>query len=61
MYLDENLVDFVRIDYRKVALPGYLGQAKRALQKKHTALLEQAGSEPEFRVVKLPGEGKTGE
>lgn len=53
MYLDKNLVDCVRIDYRQVALPGYLGSVKRELQKKHTALLEGAESEPEFLLTSI--------
>lgn len=48
MYLDGEVVDCVRIDYRQVVLPGYLGELKRELQKKHLALLQQSGSEPEF-------------
>lgn len=53
MYLDGNLVGCARVDYRQVALPGYLGSVKRELQKKHITLLEAAGSEPEFLLAKL--------
>ena len=60
MYLDKDLVDCAHIDYRQVVRPGYLGQIKRELQKKHTALLKQVGSEPEFILIRASGSSKSG-
>ena len=50
MYLDQHLVDSVRIECQKVTQPGYMGGVKRSLRQKHRLQIGQAHAKPRFLV-----------
>ena len=51
MYLGKTLVDHIRVEKDRISEPGYLSAYLRALKEKHSSLLEQADTEPEFLLM----------
>ncbi len=51
MYLNNDLVESIQVDLYQLSRPGYLGQFKRVLKQKHSSLLLQSATAPEFLVV----------
>jgi hypothetical protein len=43
----------VPLNKTRIPVPGYLGQLKRQLKEKHSVLLQESGSSPEFLIVDL--------
>jgi hypothetical protein len=58
MYLGNDLIESVPINLQQISQPGYLGRFKRVLKEKHSMLIEQSPSGPEFLVVDLSPSGK---
>ena len=58
MYLGNDLIESVPINLQQISQPGYLGRFKRVLKEKHSLLIEQSPSGPEFLVVDLSPSGK---
>ena len=53
MYLGNDLIDSLALNFRQLSQPGYLGRFKRILKSKHAELIMQSSVQPEFLVVKL--------
>ena len=53
MYLCNDLIDSVPLDFQQVSQPGYIGRLKRVLKDKHIALIMESPTRPEFLVVNL--------
>jgi hypothetical protein len=53
MYLGNDLIDSISIDFHLLSQPGYLGKFKRVLKNKHAELIQQSPTQPEFLVVDL--------
>ncbi len=51
MYLNNDLIESIKVDFHQLSRPGYLGQFKRVLKQKHFSLIQQSGTLPEFLVV----------
>ncbi len=51
MYLGNDLIESVSLDFTLVSTPGYLGSFKRNLKQKHSDLIQQVQEQPEFLVV----------
>ncbi len=59
MYLCNDLIDSVPLNVKEIILPGYIGNIKRELIKKHVSLIMLANSEPEFLVVNITRKGNS--
>ncbi|MFN2440707.1 MAG: hypothetical protein ABR503_16000, partial [Chitinophagaceae bacterium] len=57
MYLGNDLIESVSVNFTLLSTPGYLGSFKRSLKQKHIDLIQQAAEQPEFLVVN-PDTGK---
>jgi hypothetical protein len=53
MYLGNDLIETVQLNFQLVTLPGYLGGFTRQLKEKHAALIQNFSDEVEFLVVNL--------
>jgi len=53
MYLGNDLIDSLALNFRQLSQPGYLGRYKRILKSKHAEMMMQSSVQPEFLVVKL--------
>lgn len=53
MYLGNDLIEAVPVQADKISQPGYLGQFKRQLKKRHEELLQQVPQPPDFLVINL--------
>ncbi len=53
MYLGNDLIEAVPVQPDKISQPGYLGQFKRQLKKRHEELLQQVPQPPDFLVINL--------
>jgi hypothetical protein len=51
MYLGNDLIESVSLDFTLISTPGYLGSFKRNLKQKHSDLIQQIREQPEFLVV----------
>lgn len=51
MYLGNDLIEAVALDREQVPVPGYLGNIKRRLKEKYSALLLEASTAPDFLVI----------
>jgi hypothetical protein len=51
MFLGNDMIDSVPVQMNQLSLPGYLGRFKRVLKEKHTDLIRESGTPPEFLVV----------
>ncbi len=51
MYLGNDLIESVPVNFTLLSTPGYLGSFKRTLKQKHSDLLQQVPHQPEFLVV----------
>ncbi len=51
MYLGNDLIESVSLDFTLISTPGYLGSFKRNLKQKHSDLIQQIRKQPEFLVV----------
>lgn len=59
MYLGNDLIESVPLNLQQISQPGYLGQFKRVLKKKHSLLIQQSATGPEFLVVNLVSSGNS--
>lgn len=57
MYVENDLVEALTVNYAKVSLPGYLSSRVRGLKEKHAPLLASSGSDAEFFVHYLTRHG----
>jgi hypothetical protein len=51
MYLGNDLIETVHLNFQLITLPGYLGSFTRELKQKHAALIQHFSKEPEFLVI----------
>ncbi len=51
MYLGNDLIESVSLDFTLISTRGYLGSFKRNLKQKHSDLIQQIREQPEFLVV----------
>ncbi len=51
MYLGNDLIESVSVNFTLISIPGYLGSFKRSLKKKHNDLIQQVREQPEFLIV----------
>ncbi len=51
MYLGNDLIESVSVNFTLISIPGYLGSFKRNLKQKHNDLIQQVREQPEFLVV----------
>ena len=51
MYLGNDLIESVPVNFTLISTPGYLGSFKRNLKQKHSDLIQQIRKQPEFLVV----------
>ena len=51
MYLGNDLIESVSVNFTLLSTPGYLGSFKRSLKQKHSDLIQQVPEQPEFLVV----------
>ena len=51
MYLNNDLIESIKVDIYQISRPGYLGQFKRVLKQKHISLIQESETMPEFLVV----------
>ena len=50
MFLGNDYIDALPIDFTRVSVPGYLGALKRHLANKYAELILSSGAKPEFFV-----------
>lgn len=53
MYLGNDLIDSIPVNFDLLSQPGYLGRFKRMLKNKYAELIQQSATQPEFLVVDL--------
>ena len=53
MYIGNDLIEAVPVNFSRFSQPGYLGQFKRVLKQKHYDLIQESGTQPEFLVVNM--------
>jgi hypothetical protein len=53
MYVGNDHIDSVPLNKTKIQVPGYLGNLKRHLKEKHSGLLQETGSSPEFLITDI--------
>ncbi|MGN6163120.1 MAG: hypothetical protein ACTHOF_01135 [Flavisolibacter sp.] len=53
MYLGNDLIDSIPVNFYQLSQPGYLGKFKRVLKDKHAAVIRESPIHPEFLVVDL--------
>lgn len=53
MYLGNDLIDSIPVNFDLLSQPGYLGRFKRMLKNKHAELIQQSPTQAEFLVVDL--------
>ncbi len=58
MYLGNDLIESVSVNFTLISIPGYLGSFKRSLKQKHSDLIQQVPDQPEFLVVSHDNETK---
>ena len=51
MYVGNDLIETITIDFAKLSIPGYLGGYKRQLKQKYKELLLQTADQAEFLVI----------
>ncbi len=51
MYLGNDLIESVSVNFTLISIPGYLGSFKRSLKHKHNDLIQQVRRQPEFLIV----------
>jgi ABC-type transporter MlaC component len=51
MYLGNDLIESVSVNFTLISTPGYLGSFKRSLKQKYSDLIQQVSDQPEFLVV----------
>jgi len=57
MYIGNDLIEAIPLNFTMISEPGYLGSLKRALKSKYYDLIQQVPEQPEFLVIRseLPG------
>ena len=53
MYIGNDLIESMPVNFTRLSEPGYLGRFKRILKQKHWELIQQSGREPEYLVVNM--------
>jgi hypothetical protein len=51
MYIGNDLIDSIPLEFDKIQKPGYLGSFKRTLKMKYQELIQQFPDPPEFLVM----------
>jgi len=51
MYIGNDLIASVPVNFTKISEPGYLGSFKRTLKQKYWDLIQQVPDQPEFLVI----------
>ncbi len=53
MYLGNDLIETMPLNFTRLSEPGYLGRFKRILKQKHWDAIQQTEKDPEYIVVNL--------
>lgn len=53
MYLGNDLIDSIPVNFYQLSEPGYLGKFKRVLKNKHADIIQESSIAPEFLVINL--------
>ena len=53
MYLGNDLIESMTVNFTRLSEPGYLGRFKRQLKQRHVSLIQETGIEPEFLIVDI--------
>jgi hypothetical protein len=53
MYLGNDLIETMPLNFTRLSEPGYLGRFKRILKQKHWDAIQQTEKYPEYIVVNL--------
>lgn len=53
MYLGNDLIESVPLNFDQISQPGYLGQFKRVLKEKYAKQIQDSEKSPEFLVVNI--------
>lgn len=53
MYLGNDLIESMTVNFTRLSEPGYLGRFKRQLKQRHVSLILETGLEPEFLIVDI--------
>lgn len=51
MYIGNDLIEAIPLDLDRISKPGYVGAFKRMLKTKHSDLIRQYPSPPEFLII----------
>lgn len=57
MYLGNDLIEAVPVNFKDLRVPGYLGKFKRNLKLKYQELIMSSPDPPEFLVIHSEGPG----
>lgn len=60
MYLGNDLIESVPLNLQQISQPGYVGRFKRVLKEKHSLLIQQSNSGPEFLVIDMTVSSQSG-
>lgn len=52
MYIGNDLIEAIPLNFTMISEPGYLGSLKRALKSKYYDLIQQVPEQPEFLVIR---------
>ena len=51
MYLGNDLIESVSLNFTQISRPGYLGSIKRSLKQKYSDLIQELSVQPDFLVI----------
>ena len=50
MYIGNDLIESIPLELDRISKPGYVGNIKRVLKRKHSELIQQYADKPEFLI-----------
>ena len=53
MYIGNDLIETITVDFTRLSIPGYLGGYKRQLKQKYKDLILESAQEAEFLVINM--------
>jgi hypothetical protein len=53
MYIGNDLIEAVPVNFSQFSQPGYLGKFKRVLKQKYSEMIQESGMQPEFLVIDM--------
>ena len=51
MYLGNDFIESVPLNFSKISEPGYLGSFKRMLKQRYLELIQETANQPEFYII----------